>query len=353
MSDISKIDKNFALPATVHRDGVVFYNVTEKPFSVHGLIRENNAWARMPAAIADNVNEGVKELAHNTAGGRVRFVTDSPYVIIKTVQPDMNLFAHMPFSGKCGFDLYSGYAGNMRYIKTFIPPVGTKGGFEAVIDVGDKRERLLTIDFPLYDNVTDLYVGLLDTATLSAAPDYTVTKPVVYYGSSITQGGCASRAGNSYQGFISRWLDIDYINLGFSGSARAEKIICDYIASLDMSCFVLDYDHNSPSNQHLAETHEALFKCVRAAHPDIPIIVMNRPKRILNDMELNRLNIIKRTVENAQMAGDKNVYFVSGQELMALCTDEGTVDGTHPTDLGFYSMAKCLTPLMKELLIKK
>ena len=352
MSDISKIDKNFVIPADVQRDGAVFYNVTEKPFSVHGLIRENDAWARMPAAIADNVNDGVKALAHNTAGGRVRFVTDSPYVIIKTVQPEMSMFSHMAFAGKCGFDLYSGTGASARYIKSFIPQIGKKGGFEAVIDIGDKRERLLTIDFPLYDNVTDLYIGLLDTATLSAAPDYTVTKPIVYYGSSITQGGCASRAGNSYQGFISRWLDADYINLGFSGSARGEKIIADYIASLDMSCFVLDYDHNAPTNEHLANTHEALFKCVRAAHPDIPIIVMNRPKRILNDMELNRLNIIKRTVENAEMAGDKNAYFVSGQELMKLCTDEGTVDGTHPTDLGFYSMAKCLEPILRSVLIK-
>jgi hypothetical protein len=258
----------------------------------------------------------------------------------------------MTFAGKCGFDLYSGKGASARYIKSFIPPVGKKGGFEAVIDIGDKRERLLTIDFPLYDNVTDLYIGLLDTATLSAAPDYTVTKPIVYYGSSITQGGCASRAGTSYQGFISRWLDADYINLGFSGSAKAEQIMCDYIASLDMSAFVLDYDHNAPSNEHLAATHEVLFKCVRAAHPDIPIIVMNRPKRFLSDFELNRLDIIKRTVENAQMSGDKNVYFVSGKELMALCSDEGTVDGTHPTDLGFYSMAKCLEPLLRSLLIK-
>ena len=352
MSDISKIDKNFVLDSSVQRDGVVFYNVTEKPFSVHGLIRENNAWARMPASIADNVSEGVGALAHHTAGGRVRFVTDSPYVIIKTVQPEMSVFPHMTFAGKCGFDLYSGKGASARYIKSFIPPVGKKGGFEAVIDIGDKRERLLTIDFPLYDNVTDLYIGLLDTATLSAAPDYTVAKPIVYYGSSITQGGCASRAGTSYQGFISRWLDADYTNLGFSGNAKAEKIMCDYIASLDMSAFVLDYDHNAPTNEHLAATHEPLFKCVRAAHPDIPIIVMNRPKRTLNDMELNRLNIIERTVENAEMAGDKNVYFVSGKELMALCGDEGTVDGTHPTDLGFYSMAKCLEPLLRSLLIK-
>lgn len=346
MSDISKIDKNFALDSSVQRDGAVFYNITEKPFSVHGLIRENGAWTRMPCAISDNVNEGVKALAHNTAGGRVRFITDSPYVIIKTVQPQMYPFAHMPYSGKCGFDLYSG----TRYVKTFIPDMNKKGGFEAVVDLGDRIERLLTIDFPLYDNVTDLYIGLLGGAELKAAPAYTVDKPIVYYGSSITQGGCASRAGSSYQGFISRWLDADYINLGFSGSARGEKIMAEYIASLDMSAFVLDYDHNAPTNQHLEDTHEALFKCVRAAHPDIPIIVMNRPKLYLGAMELNRLNIIMRTVENARASGDKNVYFVSGKELMALCGDEGTVDGTHPTDLGFYSMAKALLPVLKSAL---
>lgn len=350
MSDISKIDKNFALDKSVQRDGVVFYNVTEAPFSVHGLIRENDAWVRVPAAIADNTNDGVKFLARNTAGGRVRFVTDSPYVIIKTVQPNMQAFAHMAYSGKCGFDLYEGSGAQMRYVKSFIPDMDKKGGFEAVIDLGERRERLLTIDFPLYDNVTDLYVGLLGDADLKAAPDYTVKKPIVYYGSSITQGGCASRAGSSYQGFLSRWLDADYINLGFSGSARGEKIMADYIASLDMSAFVLDYDHNAPTDEHLEETHEALFKCVRAAHPDIPIIVMNRPKLYLNAMGLHRLNIIMRTVENARAAGDKNVYFVSGKELMALCSDEGTVDGTHPTDLGFFSMAKALLPVLKSAL---
>ncbi len=352
MSDISRIDKNFELDAAVQRAGAVFYNVTEKPFSVHGLIRENDAWTRMPHAVSDNVNDGVKVLAHNTAGGRVRFVTDSPYVIIKTVQPQMSTFAHMAYSGKCGFDLYAGCGARTRYIKSFIPQIDKKGGFEAVIDIGDRRSRLLTIDFPLYDNVTDLYIGLLDDAELSAAPDYTIDKPIVYYGSSITQGGCASRAGSSYQGFISRWLDADYINLGFSGNARGEKLMAEYIASLDMSAFVLDYDHNAPNSQHLEATHEAFFKCVRAHHPDIPIIVMNRPKRFLNSMELHNLNIIKRTVENAQLAGDKNVYFVSGKELMALCSDEGTVDGTHPTDLGFFSMAKCLEPILRSALIK-
>ncbi len=346
MSDISKIDKNFVLDSSVQRDGVVFYNVTEAPFSVHGLIRESDAWARMPASVSDNVNDGVKYLAHNTAGGRVRFMTDSPYVIIKTVQPDVSAFSHMAFSGKAGFDLYSG----TKYVKSFIPQIGMKGGFEAVIDLGERRERLLTIDFPLYDHVTDLFVGLLGDASLSKAPDYTVKKPIVYYGSSITQGGCASRAGTSYQGFLSRWLDADYINLGFSGSARGEKIMADYIASLDMSAFVLDYDHNAPSNEHLERTHEALFKCVRAAHPDIPIIVMNRPKLYLGAMELNRLNIIMRTVENARASGDENVYFISGKELMALCADEGTVDGTHPTDLGFFSMAKALLPVLKSAL---
>lgn len=350
MSDISKIDKNFVLDSSVQRDGAVFYNVTEAPFSVHGLIRENDAWARMPASIADNVNDGVKALAHNTAGGRVRFVTDSTYVVIKTVQPDTSPFSHMAFTGKAGFDLYCGSGAASTYVKSFVPPVDMKGGFESVIDLGERRKRLLTIDFPLYDNVTDLYVGLLGTAELSAAPEYTVTKPVVYYGSSITQGGCASRAGNSYQGFLSRWLDADYINLGFSGSARGEKIMADYIASLDMSAFVLDYDHNAPTAQHLEATHEALFKCVRAAHPDIPIIVMNRPKIYLGSEELHRLNIILRTVENARVSGDDNVYFISGRELMALCSDEGTVDGTHPTDLGFYSMAKAVLPVLKSAL---
>ena len=347
MSNISEIDKNLKIETEIHRDGLVFFNSKSEPFRVNGLIydEDTGSFVRMPKGVAKTVSPSVLRLSSYTAGGRVRFITDSPYVAIKTVQPRDEAFGHMAPSGQTGFDMYSGN----EYIKTFVPPA-LNTGYESVIDLPDASERTITIDFPLYYNVDELYIGLKKGSVLKKAPDYTVKKPIVYYGSSITQGGCASRAGTSYQGFISRALDADYINLGFSGSACGEREMADYIAGLQMSAFVLDYDHNAPTNAHLEATHEPFFKTIREAHPTLPIIIMPRPKIKLSDMEKKRRSIIMKTYENAKAAGDENVYFIDGCELMALAGDEGTVDGTHPTDLGFFSMAKRMIEVLSKII---
>jgi lysophospholipase L1-like esterase len=172
---------------------------------------------------------------------------------------------------------------------------------------------------------------------------------VVYYGSSITQGGCASRPGKTYQDIICRRFDYNYINLGFSGSAKGEDAICEHMATLDMSAFVLDYDHNTPSEQNLIDTHEPFYKKVRAAHPDIPIIMVTAPNTKLQGnvnyagrgFLYNRREIIRKTYENAVAAGDQNVYFIDGESFFGTVgRDSCTIDNCHPNDLGFYRMAE-------------
>ena len=140
----------------------------------------------------------------------------------------------------------------------------------------------------------------------------------------------------------------DHINLGFSGSARAQVEIAEYIAKLDMSIFVYDYDYNADDPEFLEATHERMFKTVREKHPDVPIIMMSRPKFCLDGEELKRVEIIKKTYENAKSRGDKNVYFIDGRDLCKYCGDEGLVDNIHPTDHGFASMARVLGDLIEE-----
>jgi len=339
VKDISKIDKNLKIETKIGKDGVRFYDVKNEPFRVHGLIYEDG-WRRMPASVAESVSDAVAELSVHTAGGRVRFVTDSPYVAIKAVQPQYGLFKHMAATGQSGFDIYSGEGKNPTYVKTFVPTLNQvkDGGYESIVELGEKALRTITVNFPLYYGVTELYIGLDEDAVLLRAKDYAHPIPAVYYGSSVTQGGCASRPGNSYQGFISRWLDIDHINLGFSGSARGEVEMAEYIAGLDMSVFVMDYDYNAPSIEHLEATHERFFKIIRARKPTLPIIILSRPRYDLRPDD-KRNCIIRKTYENARAAGDENVYFIGGWETMEISGCEGTVDGTHPTDFGFYSMA--------------
>ena len=346
MKDISNIDQNFKVETNIGKSDIRFYNALFSPFKISGVFYENGKFRRMPEAVAKEVSEGVYALHSNTAGGRIRFRTNSPYVAINVKMSSVGKMSHFALCGSAGFDLYV----KNKYTASYIPPFDMKNGYEGIVEFKTSEMRDITINFPLYSDVDELYVGLKDGSLVCEPFPFKIEKPIVYYGSSITQGGCASRPGNSYQGFVSREIDADYINLGFSGSARAEKAISDYIKSLPMSVFVYDYDHNSPSVEHLASTHERMFLEIRESNPELPIVFMSRPKQKLNKEELTRLGIIKTTYENALSRGDKNVYLLDGRSLMRIAKDEGTVDGCHPTDLGFFSMAKALTRLLKKIL---
>lgn len=345
MSDISKIDRNFAIKTNIEKEDIKFYNADEEPFKVHGVFRENGKYRRMPESVAQKVSEGVYFLHSNTAGGRVRFTTDSSYVAIQVRMDGLGKMPHFAFTGSIGFDLYV----CDKYVKTFVPSCDIKDGYESVIELGTNEIREITINFPLYSNVQNLYIGIQENSVLEEAAPYKNTKPLVYYGSSITQGGCASRPGMSYQSIISRRFNYDFINLGFSGSAKAEDEMIEYIKKLDMSLFVYDYDHNAPTVEHLAETHEKMFKAIRKANPQLPVIMMSRPKFNLTNEEEQRLHIIEATYNNAISAGDKNVYLINGKMLTELCGNEGTVDDCHPTDFGFASMAKALENVIENI----
>lgn len=344
MADISKIDPNFAVGGSIEREGCVFYSAEESPFRLSGVFREGARLLRLPNAVARQVSDPVVYLSKNNAGGRVCFRTDSPYVAISAHMDCIGRMCHFPLTGAAGFDLYV----DNVFTKGFSPTYDVTDKLEGIFDFNPERKmREICINFPLYSGVLEVFVGLDKDARLEAPTPYVNDKPIVYYGSSITQGGCASRPGMSYQAIVSRHFNCEYLNLGFSGSAKAEEAMIEYIKGLEMSHFVYDYDHNAPTVEHLNETHEKMFLAIRESHPDIPIIMMQRPKFYLNEQEKERGRIIRQTYLNALNRGDKNVYFISNLELCAFCGNDGTVDGTHPTDFGFMSMAKAVIKLFE------
>ena len=154
----------------------------------------------------------------------------------------------------------------------------------------------------------------------------------------------------TYPAQLSRMLDADFVNLGFGGLCKGEGEMAHYIGSLDMSVFVYDYDYNSPSSKHLQDTHEPMFQKIRESHPDLPIVILSRPRYHLSPAEEQRLEIIRTTYKNALAKGDQNVYLIEGKELMALAKNNGTVDGCHPNDLGFFSMAEALIKVLKNII---
>lgn len=351
--DISLIDKNLKIETAITKDDIVWLDAGSSPFKLYGAF-SSNPYTRMPAETAEKVSPGVAGLSRNTAGIRLRFRTNSPYIAIHAEWNSLCRFSHMPLSGTSGFDLFSVSAdGSQSFIKPFMPTPDSHKGFDSVIDVSGEMTDYI-INFPLYNDVVKLAIGVKENSEFETPARYRNELPVVFYGSSITQGGCASRPGNCYQNFLSRAFNLDYINLGFSGSARAEDEIIDYLANLEMSVFVCDYDHNAPSAEHLNNTHFKLYKAIREKHPDIPFIMLSKPDYHFSNFEDDRRAIIMNTYIQALKDGDKNIYFVDGASLFA--DDEWqacTVDGCHPNDLGFYRFYKALYPIFKNIFSSK
>ena len=348
---LTDVDKNFKLETSLPFDDVQYYDCEEAPFKIYGFFKENGSFRRMPEAVAKSVSEGVYFLHTHTAGGRIRFQTDSEYIAINVDMGPYSFSSQGSGTGTAGFDIYMKEDGELEYLRTFVPPQNLEGRFESYVTFVERSGmKELTINFPSYAPVRQVLIGVQKTATVLPPNPYKYEKPVVFYGSSITQGGCASRPGNAYTATVCRYLDTNYINLGFSGSAQGEIEIANYIKALDMSVFVYDYDHNAPEPEDLQRTHKRMFDIIRKANPDLPILMMSKPNYRLGPKGKKRLEIIRATYEAALAVGDKNVYFIPGPELMAIAKNEGLVENTHPNDLGMFSMAQAVEKVLKKIL---
>lgn len=353
--DITEIDKNFKLPE-VNEPDIEWFDVREAPFALHGVFFDEGTdrFMRMPYDVADKVSVGVRFGAHISTGGRLRFITDSKYVAIKAVIPSYFPMNHMPVVGSHGFSLYVGG----RFCGMYTPPNAeivkaypNNLAFQGIRYIWGEQACDFDLYFPLYGGVIRLFIGLQKGCVLKAPKAYTRQKPIVFYGSSITQGGCASRSGNDYVSLVCKWLDSDFINLGFSGNAKGEPAMAEHLASLDASAFVLDYDYNAPNAEHLQATHYPLYERIRTVHKDTPILLISKPDFEYDGQSAKRRAVIMETYEKAKANGDKNVAFIDGETLFGTVGRDGcTVDTCHPNDLGFYRMAETVYPVLKELL---
>jgi hypothetical protein len=280
--DISKIDSNFKPTVITNCDQEIeWHAIEEDVFSLHGVFysHEDGLYLRMPLDVAKQVSANVEYLCTNTAGGRIRFRTDSKLIAYQVVEPKCVAMPHMPLTGQMGFGLYC----DDKYEGTFSPLAKDLegeniefNGFHYTIYPKEQGQFYdYDLYFPLYNGVKKIYVGVAKGSKFETPRQYKNKSPILYYGSSITQGGCAGHPGNDYQGHIARAVNYDYINLGFSGSAKGEKEMVDYITTIPHSLFVMDYDHNAPTVEHLEKTHYAFYKRYREKCKDTPIIFLN------------------------------------------------------------------------------
>lgn len=359
--NIGNTDVNMRIDAVIGEDDVALYNVKQKPFELYGLYDPLNQaeFKRLPDDVGNSTSEGISRLYKNTAGGRVRFSTDSKYVAIKAVMNCVCKIPHMTMCASAGFALYidDPSTGESRFWRVFKPPINMTDGYESKISFETSEMRYFTICFPSYSNVSELYVGVDKHSHVGEGMPYRNILPIVYYGSSITQGASACHSGNAYENIISRHINTDFINLGFSGSAHGEEILAKYMSTLDMSIFVCDYDHNAQNPQELKKTHFRLYEIIRQRCPDVPYIMITRPdfppaiNRKSYDNSVGCRIVVIDSYNKAIRLGDKNVYFIDGSnifkgQLEELCT----VDGIHPNDLGFHLMAETVEHTIRSIL---
>lgn len=357
--NIAELDKNF-LGEEVNYENICIHHVTEKPFRIYGLYQpyKGKPFQRMPSEIAEQVNQNVSELYTHTSGGRVRFRTDSQTILVRSELPKITKFGHMPQTGVACFDVYL----DGEYYNVFqhgslsgLTPVGKKKEniYDSALTIPEKKMREVLIHFPLYNQVDDLFIGLDKDAKIEPPGEYAIQKPIVFYGSSITQGACASHPGNCYANMLSRRFDADIINLGFSSGCKGEPLMAEYISGLDMSVFVYDYDHNAGTAEHLWNTHEKAFQMIREKHPQLPVIMITAADRHFGD-DKERKKAIWTTYQHAMEAGDKNVYFIDGADIYALVgRGNCTVDHIHPNDLGFYMMEEAIGNVLENIFSQK
>ncbi|WP_232055943.1 SGNH/GDSL hydrolase family protein [Tuwongella immobilis] len=313
---------------------------------------------RFPARAEKLVPPAVWGLSRQSAGLAYRFVTDAPTIHAKWTLTGTNLaMPHMPATGVSGLDLYvKTESGRWQWLGVGQPRA--KSNQQALVSGLPKGKREFLLYLPLYNGVESLSLGVPASASLEAAPTRAAesAKPLVFYGTSITQGGCASRPGMVHTAILGRKLNRPVINLGFSGNGRMDSGVVELLSEIDAAVFIIDCLPNMNAEQ-VSERTIPLVQMLRKKRPNTPILLVEdrsytNSTVLSGPRERNRSSRQALQRAYAQLQADKvpGISYLEGETLLG-DDGEGTVDSSHPTDLGFMRqadvMAKVLEPLLK------
>lgn len=336
-------------------DSLEFYSARDYRIVGKGFTDTESFFDRLPASFKEGCREELWTLSTNTAGMAVRFCTNSKSIAVKwTVRQQMNM-GHMTSIGIRGVDLYRLTDRGWQHVNSGFPSSKNKENSDMLIENMDGQVAEYMLYLPLYDGVSDIQIGIDRDAEIGQPlnPSPRADRSVVFYGSSIMQGGCANRPGMCSTSILSRDMDFEAFNLGFSGNARCDLYIAEAMALMNPTVYFLDFVPNCTADM-IKERAVKFIEIIRKAHPTTPIIMIDSYKfpTLQWDSE-QRAQWDAKTAEIRKVAEhfkrDKNFYYYEGESYN---NGECSVDGAHLTDLGFQAMADHYKKLLKKHLRK-
>jgi len=376
--EIAKWDPRMAADnAVVDTNGVKWIDGKFLPIEGRWTLGDaEHYYVRLPDTLTTNVNSGVRGMRNHTSGMLFRFRTDSKFLVIRHKPFNgWHGMGHMTEVGTSGWDVYrrDKPSGKWRFVAS------NHGAKAETDDQGTRVKRIAwkagdecIVNLPLYNGVKEFSLGIAPGAKIEAPAPWAsgVEKPVVFYGTSITHGGCCSRPGLAFVNRVGRDLDVPVVGLGFSGSGRMELEMADCLARIDASCYVLDclwnmsrprkgdgtafqdmesagYDENDPISV-VRFRYEPFIRALRAKRPDVPIVMAEQCDVFMNGPS-GKDRFVRALYEKLVAEGWKNLVYLPKDEMYT-GDCEGTVDGCHPNDIGMESMSKAFGKAVRQAL---
>ena len=312
-------------------------------------------WDRFPSKAEGVVRDHVWNLSSQSAGILLKFKTDAAEVHARwTLTSDRLALPHMPATGVSSVDLYVHDGTRWRWAHT--PKPSEKVNETRLVRGMDPVMRDWMLYLPLYNGVESISIGVPDGSVIEPMPDRPAGElPILFYGTSITQGGCASRPGMCHVAIVGRTLNREVINLGFSGNGTMDIEIADLMAEIDAAIYVIDCLPNLQADR-VRERAVPLVKRLRSLRPDTPILLVE--DRTYSDAHVNKGRATRNAKSRAALQeamhtlheeGLSDIYYLEGDRLLAP-DGESTVDGSHPTDLGFRQQADAFIEVLQPIL---
>ena len=345
------------LAPTLLNSQTVYYEASEFPLIGKITTETETRYERLPAYLKDNVSRpAIWNLGKNTSGLAIRFNSNSTSISAKwEVLKDVRM-NHFSDTGIKGLDLYAWENNKWQFVRS-ARPTG-KESEQVIISSMSPKDREFMLFLPLYDGLTSLSIGV-DSLSSIGLPRMNLPitkKPIVVYGTSITQGGCATRPGMSYTNILTRWMNREFINLGFSGNGKLDYEIAGAMTKRkDAEMFILDFIPNV-TEQQIKNKTKYFVDIIRKENPNTPILLIESiifPHSVFSTETAELLsaknNALRAEYEKMKEAGDNHLYYLNSENLLSK-DGEGTVDGVHLTDLGFQHFAYTLLKEIRTIL---